>query len=331
MLRIPIDSFAQNGEDVVLLRALGHIVNGHYVDVGANHPSNDSVSRAFYDRGWRGVTIEPVPEFAEMLRRDRPDDIVIEAAITSQNCESITLHEIPDTGLSTLIDATRDAHRVIGYPIRDITVKTRTLNDILSETGWNEHEIHFISIDTEGSEAEVLRSIDLRKWRPWVLVIESTAPNEDRATHLEWEESVIDAGYRFCLFDGLSRFYLAQEHGELGAALSVPANIHDNFTKQQQRELEGRLKREGELRQAANRQTILWRTIALDRWSDLMEKSSAAAARVTLENQRLQAEYEAIHATLSWRITRPLRAVRERFPRELGRAVRKRFPRDKEH
>ena len=54
-------SYAQNFEDVILYRALGSIRNGFYIDVGAQHPEIDSVSKAFYDLGWRGVHVEPVP------------------------------------------------------------------------------------------------------------------------------------------------------------------------------------------------------------------------------------------------------------------------------
>ena len=54
-------SYAQNLEDVLLWRALGHIKNGFYIDVGANHPEWDSVTKHFYDLGWRGVNIEPMP------------------------------------------------------------------------------------------------------------------------------------------------------------------------------------------------------------------------------------------------------------------------------
>ena len=53
-------SYAQNYEDVMLWRALQHVENGFYVDVGANDPTVDSVTKAFYDRGWRGLNIEPV-------------------------------------------------------------------------------------------------------------------------------------------------------------------------------------------------------------------------------------------------------------------------------
>src|SRR5664279_1896466 len=62
--RVPVESdpfvsYAQNGEDVVLFRALGAVEGGRYVDVGANDPIFESVTYAFYLRGWSGITIDP--------------------------------------------------------------------------------------------------------------------------------------------------------------------------------------------------------------------------------------------------------------------------------
>ena len=53
-------SYAQNFEDLMLYRALGKVERGFYIDIGAHHPEIDSVSKAFVDRGWRGVHVEPV-------------------------------------------------------------------------------------------------------------------------------------------------------------------------------------------------------------------------------------------------------------------------------
>jgi len=312
----PFASFAQNGEDVVLWRALGRIERGRYIDVGAHHPSIDSVTRAFYDRGWRGITVEPVPALAELQRQERPGDLVIEAAITPGPGTSATLHEIPDTGLSTLDDAISETHRVAGHQIRDLSVPIRTLNDVLDEAGWAGNDIHFLSIDAEGSEAGVLRSIDLQKWRPWILVIESTAPNSTRTTHGDWDDLVSESGYHFCLFDGLSRFYVADERlAELGGSLTAPANVGDNFTTWQQRQTEEALAEAESLRRAAITQSIQWRAVALERWSERMEDASYAAERVTAEVSRLHEEIVALQGTLSWRVTRPLRSIRERLPR----------------
>ena len=76
-----LTSYAQNFEDVQLWRALKHVKNGFYIDVGAQDPIVASVSLAFYEQGWRGVHVEPVAYYARKLRAARPDEEVFEVAI----------------------------------------------------------------------------------------------------------------------------------------------------------------------------------------------------------------------------------------------------------
>ena len=65
-------SYAQNLEDVMLYRILKRVEAGFYIDVGAQHPVLDSVNKAFYDRGWRGINIEPNSEDFSLLQKERP-------------------------------------------------------------------------------------------------------------------------------------------------------------------------------------------------------------------------------------------------------------------
>lgn len=223
-------SYAQNGEDVVLRRAFRHIVDGRYVDVGANHPTEDSISRSFYDQGWRGITVEPLPQLATQHRLERPRDVMVEAVIAETDGGKVVLHSYDDSGLSTTMDGIRDQHAVSGRVATDLEVDSRRLDSVLEEAGWQGEDIHFMTIDTEGAESAVLNSIDLHTWRPWVLVIEATLPNSTERSHESWEASVLAAGYEFCLFDGLSRFYVAKEHAVgLRESLDHPACIHDNY------------------------------------------------------------------------------------------------------
>ncbi len=67
-----IVSYAQNLEDVMLWRALQEVEGGFYLDVGAQDPVIDSVTRAFYDRGWCGVNLEPAPAYHAALAAARP-------------------------------------------------------------------------------------------------------------------------------------------------------------------------------------------------------------------------------------------------------------------
>ncbi len=88
-----------------------------------------------------------------------------------------------------------------------------------------------MSVDTEGSERRGSREHRFHGWRPWVLVVEATEPNTTESTRHLWEHIVTGAGYQFCLFDGLSCFYVADERSQqLGPALSYPACTLDNYT-----------------------------------------------------------------------------------------------------
>ena len=68
-------SYAQNFEDVMLWRAFQHVERGFYIDVGANDPTIDSVTKAFYEVGWHGINLEPLISHHADLVRDRPNDI----------------------------------------------------------------------------------------------------------------------------------------------------------------------------------------------------------------------------------------------------------------
>lgn len=67
-------SYAQNFEDVRLWRALNSFECGFYIDVGATDPAHDSVTKAFYDHGWSGINVEPMQNYYDALRQQRPRD-----------------------------------------------------------------------------------------------------------------------------------------------------------------------------------------------------------------------------------------------------------------
>ncbi|MEZ5225004.1 MAG: FkbM family methyltransferase [Ilumatobacteraceae bacterium] len=218
-------SYSQNAEDVVLWRALKDVVEGCYVDVGAADPVVDSVTKAFYDRGWSGIDVEPTAAYAAALRDDRPRDAVVQAC-AGDAPGSLTLHEVIGTGLSTVTD---DVDRVDTerYEVVDVEVPVVVLDDLLEEHGCEGRDIHFLKVDVEGFEEQVLRGVSLARWRPWIVVIEATLPNSTVQVHDRWEHLLTDAGYQFCLFDGLNRFYSSPDHPELVEILSFPVCVFD--------------------------------------------------------------------------------------------------------
>lgn len=331
MAPTPFVSYAQNREDVVLARALKHVDCGRYVDVGANDPVADSVTYAFYQRGWSGITVEPVPMYADRLREVRPRDHVVQAAITGHGDGTITLHQIPGTGLSTLVDDVSAEHRAAGWDVQDITVETRRLDALLEEASWAGQDIHCMVIDTEGAERDVLETVDLRRWRPWILVVEATRPNGTEPTHEAWEHVVHEGGYRFCLFDGVSRFYVAGEKAdELGPLLQTPANILDNYVTHRQAVITAELdavRNDMRLHDDINQAAILeWRTAAMRSWvhaaggsvtpereEELLNQIHLHVNHIQFVDEQLEVERavnDQMRRTLSWRVTRPLRGLR---------------------
>jgi hypothetical protein len=112
-----IVSYAQTHEDVLLWRALHNVHRGFYIDVGAHDPTLLSVTRAFYDHGWRGINVEPDPLYAEKLRKERPRDVTLEVAL-SHSPGMATLYEFGDSGLSTLTKEIADGHMAAGSAAR---------------------------------------------------------------------------------------------------------------------------------------------------------------------------------------------------------------------
>jgi FkbM family methyltransferase len=218
--------YAQNFEDVILWRALGNINSGHYVDVGAHDPDYSSVTRRFYEAGWRGINVEPVATMFEKLVARRPEDVNVRVACSDHEHE-MTLYEVVDTGLSTVDPAHASELRANGWNVQETAVHVVTLDSLLEK--YDVGPIHFLKVDVEGWESAVLAGCDLKRWRPWVLVIEATAPLSRDLTSAGWEPGILDAGYQQVYFDGLNNYYVADEHAELAADFGLQPNVFDGF------------------------------------------------------------------------------------------------------
>jgi FkbM family methyltransferase len=219
-------SYAQNHEDVMLARVFRGIDAGFYIDVGAQDPRIDSVTKAFYDRGWRGINIEPVATWFDKLARDRPRDINL--CLAAGAAEGVVdFYEVADSGLSTSSAEFARRHRDQGHAVVAGKVQASTLDAICAE--HLVQLVHFLKIDAEGAELEVLQGIALERVRPWLILVEAKEPNSSVSTHARWDPLLLDRGYAFAYNDGLNRFYLAAEHASLHDAFATPPGVFDDF------------------------------------------------------------------------------------------------------
>lgn len=220
-------SFAQNREDVVLFRALKDVTAGFYIDVGAHDPVVDSVTKAFYDRGWHGINLEPSVFWYQRLAAERKRDINLNLAAWSTPGE-LEFHDIAGTGLSTVDADIAGRHGELAkFPMRRTRVAADTVDNLCRLHGVA--EVHFLKIDAEGAERAVLEGMDFRSVRPWIVLIEAIDPIAHGPVHDKWEHLLIDASYKFVLFDGLNRFYCDNNRPEIGCRLGAPANVLDNY------------------------------------------------------------------------------------------------------
>ncbi|MBA3862542.1 MAG: hypothetical protein C0517_01180 [Erythrobacter sp.] len=274
-------SYSQNYEDVRLWRAFCDIEAGRYIDVGGQDPIRDSVSLAFYQRGWRGLHVEPTPAYAAALRNGRPDEVVIEAAIATAP-GPIRFFEIPTSGLSTGIADIAQRHSDAGWLCQEILVPTVTLAGVFESFG--PEPIHWLKIDVEGMEADVIASWGDHPARPAVLVIEATAPNTQTPTHTAWHAMVLARGYHDVAFDGLSRFFVHESHEHLRDRIAECPNVFDGFQVSDTHFSAGQVRAEKDEAIAEVRTELLARIDAREA-ADNAEKARLASECEEAQNQ----------------------------------------------
>lgn len=238
-VKIPvgITSYAQNFEDVMLARCFPG-KRGFYVDVGANDPDVDSVTRAFYERGWSGINIEPLNANFVHLQSRRKRDTNLKLCVGAKK-GSITFFEVRKWhGYSTTDPKIAAEHRRDGLKVEEHSVLLLPLREVLDRHASGK-KIDFLKIDVEGTEMDVLKGCDFSRHRPKIIVLESKMPVTiaminrvdevpDRAQ--DYARYLAPHRYDQVYHDGLNAYFLARQHGDLARHFTRPPGIFDRFT-----------------------------------------------------------------------------------------------------
>ena len=228
----PMTSFAQNFEDILLRRALQDIEQGFYVDIGASDPTIHSVTRWFYNFGWRGVNVEPNPDAFAQLVEQRPRDINLDCAIGKPRDDG-RLWISNGVGLSRILGPDDGPALPEGYSFVDsVAVKMLGLDQLL-ETYCKDQVVDFLKIDVEGAETEIIENATFTTYRPRIIVVEATKVNCQEPAWDDWEPFLLQRGYLFAYFDGLNRYYLRDEDAWRKDYFQLPPCVFDNFVLDQ--------------------------------------------------------------------------------------------------
>jgi FkbM family methyltransferase len=184
---------------------------GFFVDVGANDPLIDSQTFHLEQLGWRGLLIEPLPSYCEQLRAHRASQVIQCACSSPENHgKALPIHV---AGVHSSLEP--DLIAVGARSEAVIEVPVRTLDSILTEYGV-EPEFDLLSIDVEGHEMEVFKGLDLRAWRPRLVLLEDHVTGHHKHLHMRAQ------GYQLLLRTGLNSWYVPeaiQYHFSLKARL----------------------------------------------------------------------------------------------------------------
>jgi FkbM family methyltransferase len=172
-----LPSFSQVGEDIIvnyLFQAL-RIQNPTYLDIGTNLPVTGNNTYFFYNRGSRGVCIEPDPELFQLIRRHRPKDKVYNAGIGLYGSTNGDLYIFPHpyTGWNTFSkEEAQKRERETGIKVKEVrSLPLKNINEIMSED-FGSHP-NFISIDVEGLDLDILKSLNFDKYLPEIFCVET--------------------------------------------------------------------------------------------------------------------------------------------------------------
>lgn len=168
-------SYSQCGEDLIIqyvfrLRGIGMPT---YIDIGANDPFFLSNTAIFYRRGCRGINIEANPNLIQNFDKYRPDDINLNIGVSSVESE-LEFYIMNDPTLSTFSKEECDNFiKSGGYKLLEIKrIKTNTLQDIINKY-YNGIYPDLMSIDIEGLDFEVLKSIEYNSNSPKIICVEA--------------------------------------------------------------------------------------------------------------------------------------------------------------
>lgn len=154
---------AQNNIDKIVLEIFG--VNKIFVEAGGSHPQDQNNTYLLENYGWNGIVVEPKLDFNNMYKMYRPKTILENYVLVSKKYEG---DEIEGDFSHYMIGGVNNYHSCDTWVPTKYNCKT--LDSLLTKNNIN--EIHFLSLDVEGYENEVIEGINFNNTFIHLIVVE---------------------------------------------------------------------------------------------------------------------------------------------------------------
>ena len=180
--RFPIGFYSQQGEDKIIYETYyknNRKKNGVFIEIGAMDGLTISNTKFFEDvLGWKGILIEPVPRMYKRLTKNRPNCYTFNCAVSSKD-KAIFIGNYGTAGIfETMAESFKDQWHAGVKKDDCYKVECRPMSDIITETGL--HTIDLFSLDVEGGELEVLRTINWETTKIGLFLIELDGHDQEK-------------------------------------------------------------------------------------------------------------------------------------------------------
>ena len=170
-------SFSQFDEDIFLREFFKNKKKGFFIDIGCHHPFKANNTFLLYKSGWSGINIDLNKISIDLFNIARPRDINICTAISDK--EGIIEYYLPNNNpLSSEITINKNFSKILeshhGNTYKAFKTKSATWQSIENQYGSLLKSIDILKIDIEGSDLKVLKTIDLNRINPILLMIEAS-------------------------------------------------------------------------------------------------------------------------------------------------------------
>jgi FkbM family methyltransferase len=159
-------SYSGGAQDLIINYFFKNKKKGIYIDVGCYHPYNGNNTKLLYDKGWSGINIDLDFHTINFFNFVRKRDENINIAISDKEGVKDLYFFHNRSAINSLSEIRKEEAKEVRK------IQTKTLNSVFENSKFKNEKINLLSIDVEGHEIEVLKSLDLAKYIPEMVVIE---------------------------------------------------------------------------------------------------------------------------------------------------------------